>query len=307
MGDISTRKRSMKRITHRKHKNMGIEQQESDFSFKGEKKTVTPLRLRIALKELVGASVKKTNLLGKEHLSEIPADKKVIIATTHITDIDVPVVASELANEFDLALAHKSTQRSFMADPMTYVGINLAGKNNFLPLDFKKGGKIGEFNPENFVPMEEALEKGKTVVISAHNPTYDGNFPEKGGFGVAYLASLEDNTIILPVAVRLESEETLGMAANPLKTLLKRPEATVMIGKPFELEKIGNIENLKKISEKRKARKEKLTKEDLLMFHEISMQLREQSSLIMDKLAEMLGTEEKEDMQKESPMPINNS
>jgi len=82
------------------------------------------------------------------------------------------------------------------------------------------------------------------------------------------------------------------MAANPLKTLIKRPEATVIIGKPFELEKIKNIEYLRTIFEKRKIGKEKLIKEDLDKFHEISTKLREQSNLIMDKLANLLKYDE---------------
>ena len=50
---------------------------------------------------------------GEEHLKEIPPDKKVIIATTHISDLDVPIATLKLGKYFDIAITNQSTSFFF--------------------------------------------------------------------------------------------------------------------------------------------------------------------------------------------------
>jgi hypothetical protein len=171
----------------------------------------------------------------------------------------------------------------------------MAGKDNFIPIDYKKipGGKqASSFNPDNFDPMKEALEEGKAVVVAAHNPTQEWNLP-KGGYGVSYLSDIAgDNVMILPVAVDLESEESVGMFENQLKTLLNKPTAHVRIGEPMTLEKVPGIEDFSSIMHKRR-RHETLTPEDRERFSKLSDTIREQSDTVMKKIAEYVPEEKR--------------
>jgi hypothetical protein len=74
------------------------------------------------------------------------------------------------------------------------------------------------------------------------------------------------------------------MAETILKDVVKRPDASVYIQKPIELEKINGIEDFEKILGKRK-RGEKLTKKDRLRFSELKTALEKRSDQIMQALA----------------------
>ena len=245
----------------------------------------TSKRLLMAIEADVKLATGEIQTHGEEHLREIPPDKKVIIATTHISDLDVPIATLKLGKFFDIAITNQSIHHSFLGEPSTNIGMRIAGRENFIPIDTKKieGKKQGEFNPQNFAPMREALEKGKAIIIAAHNPTQKWKL-SKGGYGAAYLTAISENVVILPVVVNIESDEKLGMAETILKDVVKRPDASVYIQKPIELEKINGIEDFEKILGKRK-RGEKLTKEERLRFSELKMALEKRSDRIMQALA----------------------
>src|SRR6202044_1004644 len=101
----------------------------------------------------------------------------------------------------------------------------------FLPIDFAGKGadkRPTAFNPDNFVPMMEAMDKGKAMIIAGHNPSLEGHL-EEGGYGAVYLAEMADATI-LPVSIDIISTENLGTARNRMKTFLHKPDARVRIG-----------------------------------------------------------------------------
>ena len=139
-----------------------------------KKKETTPRRLMLALEALVKLQTKSIEVDGKEHVKEIPPDSKVVVATTHLSDLDVPLSAYALGNELNLVITNESVHHHFNQEAPTNIGLHIAGKENFIPIDYKKtGGKKRPrgFNPDNFVPMAEALENGKGVVIASQNPS----------------------------------------------------------------------------------------------------------------------------------------
>lgn len=60
------------------------------------KRPTTSKRLLMAIGADVKLATGKIQTHGEEHLKEIPPDKKVIIATTHISDLDVPIATLKL-------------------------------------------------------------------------------------------------------------------------------------------------------------------------------------------------------------------
>ena len=117
-----------------------------------EERPAISKRLLMAIEAHVKLATGEIRTHGDEHLKEIPADKKVIIATTHISDLDVPIATLKLGKYFDIAITNQSLHHFFLGEPRTNIGIRIAGRENFIPIDTKKikGQKRGEFNPRNF-------------------------------------------------------------------------------------------------------------------------------------------------------------
>ena len=190
------------------------------------------MRLRIALEAQMKLMVGKITVEGENYLTHIPKGKKIIFVTTHISDLDVPVAACVVSKHADIAISNMSIHHSFLKEPSTNIGIRLAGKHNFLPVDMTKDKK-GMFNTKNFIPMKDALDKGKAIVIAGHNPSKNWQL-SKGGLGAAYLSAITKDVVIIPVTVNIESEEAVGMHEGKAKTLKKRPDARVTIHAPME-------------------------------------------------------------------------
>ena len=56
------------------------------------------------------------------------------------------------------------------------------------------------------------MEKGKAVVIAAHNPTFDGKLSDNPGYLAIRAAQLIENAVVVPVAIQVgEPWEKLGM------------------------------------------------------------------------------------------------
>ena len=230
---------------------------------------------------------------GKEHLKDIPEGKRVIVATTHISDLDIPLTIKALGRDLDLAISNVSTQHSLRRNMRQTLGILAAGKSNFIPIDYAESGKNNTplpFNPKNFGPMAEALESGKAVLVAAHNPSQNGELT-RGGYGAIYLNQLAD-AVILPVAV-IQSGEAILVGKNAMKAAAGgKPDANVIIGKPIELPHIDGIEDFKRILEKRAAGEDVMDAE-VARFKELSQELRRQSEIMMRALAQMMPEEKR--------------
>lgn len=250
-----------------------------------EERKVSSKRLMLAIEANLKLVTKEIKVYGEDHIKNIPQGKKVIIATTHISDLDLPIVATVLGKYFDIAITNQSLHHSFLAEPSINMAMKVAGKENFIPIDYNKvdGEKKGFFNPDNFEIMSEALKNGKAIIIAAHNPAKNWKLP-KGGYGVAYLSDITDDVIILPVTVNLESSEPIGMADNMVKNIIEKPVASVYINEPIELEKIPGLEELSQITDKRKEGKI-LNHDERNRFSELKKLLENQSDSIMNALS----------------------
>lgn len=213
----------------------------------------------------------KITVVGLQNLEKIPKGSKVIFATNHTEDINVPIAAAILARNFDIAIVDESTHHNFFAYPLVCLGIKIAGTKNFLPLDYVKDKnhvwRPGHFNPKNFEEMAKALNSGKSIVIAAHNPGRP--IPEKAGWGAVYLA-MKANAYIVPIAIDLKDTN-----------LAKKPDVTVKIGKPTKLSPI-DTEAIKQIASQDKKR-----------FKAAKEKLRPHTNWLMTTLASMLPEEKR--------------
>ncbi len=251
--------------------------------------------------------VANIDIKGKEHFSEIPANAKIVVVSTHLTDVDMQLAIEAVGHDMDLAITNQSLLHEFRTSPDMYAAMKISGKGNFIPVDYErvkvkekdnegkektvKKSVPGPFNPDNFVPAMEALEKGKSVLVAAHNSSSEVQDIDSlhGGYGAVYLA-LSTGAYILPVASRLDRADA-GMSKDQVKNLMNRPNAEVVIGKPFQLEKIPGIEHYSELLKKRKELAENgavLAPEEFEEFSRIGRILREQSRMVIEKLREQL-------------------
>src|SRR5581483_7642846 len=98
----------------------------------------SPKRLMLAIEGLLKTTSGKVEVSGRENLAEIPHDRNIIVVTSHISDIDIPLSVKALGNDLDLAIVNESVHHSFRQEANTNIGLHIAGKDNFIPLDFHK-------------------------------------------------------------------------------------------------------------------------------------------------------------------------
>ena len=259
-------------------------------------KTTTSRRLMLGLEATLALQVGKVNIEGSENIKKIPKDRKVIVVSTHITDLDFILTAKAVGGDLNLAMTDLSTHHSLKKEAPMYLALLAAGKDNFFPIDFEmdkkeENGKTYQgaksFNPENFTPMAKAMEHGKAILIAGHNPSHNGMLGD-AGYGAAYLAEIAD-AVILPVGVNVKTKDkNTGLYGSQVRTFFKKPDADVRIGAPFELPKIEGIEEFSKLLQKRKdiaIKGERLSNEDMDKFLQLSKMLRERSGEILKKLS----------------------
>ncbi len=244
---------------------------------------------------------------GAQNLREIPPGKHIIFLTTHLSDYDVPLAIAGLAKEGvrNLKAAVLSTHTRFTQNPGGYVARRIGGPENTFVVshDLGKGGKEKTvFNPNDFPPMKDALTAGNDLVMAAYlnlKITYrekKWQLPEKGGNGGVYLANSVPDTVIVPIAVDIESEP-FGMGTNDIVAFIKNKargtRANIRIGKPIEPMKISGIEKFPNLLTKAKSGTH-LTPEERGEFTRIRKELREESNRVMQSLAEMLPREKRQ-------------
>lgn len=247
----------------------------------------TPRRLMAALRASLELCISNTTTIpitGLENLEVVPPDKHLIIATSHISDIDLQTAVYVLGRYRQILITNQSTQHHLNQDPVTRIGIAIAGKRSFRPITHQKkeGQTKGSFNPADYPPMVDDLNQGATIALAAHNPAYDGILPDRAGIGAVYLAQLADpkKTVILPVAVVLTPDKNIvaHKKTDLIKNLFNRPRAEVRIGKPISLEKL-DISPLSSLENSH--------------YQEVLTQLREQGKQIMRALAKLLPEEKR--------------
>lgn len=260
----------------------------------------TPARFRLVVEAWVKANFSNIEVRGEENLKDLPPNAKVIFATTHISDLDVVIPIAKLGKQFRMRAVNASVQHDFREDARTNIFLRVIGEDNTMPVDMKWGdhpetGKkeyyTKKFNPDNFVPMKEALEEGDAIVMAAYTPVpiKDGKIPDQEGHGAVYLAEISD-AIIVPIAINIQSEDPhMGINRTPTHSLKGRPAAEMIIGKPIALDKIEGVERFNDLIQnpgEGEVRKE-ITEER----KRIEEGLRTQSDIVMQSLADLLPEE----------------
>ncbi len=227
---------------------------ESDFNPEQKQDNVHPellsKREQLALEGQIKAFISGYDVVGEDALDVLPKGKKNIFATSHNTDCDVPLSTLVTGREVPVKL-------SLHQNLAGIVGLAL-GKDMLLPIDSKYSEPsdipgaveyMGDFNPDNFIPMEEAMEQGYAVVIAAHNPVYGGKTPDHAGLGPGYLAQIAgvEDTVIIPIGVEILSENQVSRGSTmfnvknlkqTVSNIVNRPKAVVRIGSPMQMEEI---------------------------------------------------------------------
>jgi hypothetical protein len=262
-------------------------------------KLETSKRLMAAL-ETTRLNFSKIEVIGEEHLKEIPEGARVIIAVDHLNNLSIPAAALVMGRRLPIQISNQSTQFSFRENPGGHLGVAVGGKDNFKGIDYDaETNEPKPFNPENFDAMLDPLNEGYAIIVAAHNPVNTNVLPEKAGYGAAYLAGIAD-AYILPVSVNVKSEVRVmegkaGILKNIKGTvdmLKNRPEAEVTIGKPRKVSEEKEIQRFHYLFMKHKEMG-RLTPEELEEFKKLRGSLNAASEEIMEDLAEMLPEEKR--------------
>lgn len=191
--------------------------------------------------------VKNPKVEGLDNLANLAPDKRVIFASSHLSDTDPTIAAVVLSKYRKLDIASLETNQR---DPFQGTAMKIMGREKFHDIsgtfDIETKMPHTSFNPQNFEQMEGVLRQGADLLIAAHKPSRNWQLPDSAGVGDVYLAHLTESPII-PVAVDIHSEKAVGMASDLKGTFRralsgKRPEVTVRIGTPISFEKIDPAE-----------------------------------------------------------------
>lgn len=234
----------------------------------------SPWRLRKSFSIIKLLSAKEVTVNGLDALQNIDNDHQVIIATTHRTDLDLPLSVFELSNYMDVALTDMSLNHKLGSPGSRFdrLGLIAIGESCFIPIDFQNtpnGKQVpGLFNPDNFIPMAMAMKEGKNIVVSAQNPSSTHKF-DKPGIAVPYLAAITGASV-LPVSVTQLDES-------------KRPSFNITISNTIGLQQIPTIDAIKYVIDTLNGN-ERPTEHDIKAFRVAKLALQFQAQVVVDTL-----------------------
>lgn len=220
---------------------------------KSRLETCTDLALRPFIKEI--------KVQGETNLKNLPEDRPLIFATTHLTTLDVTGAINLIAKNFDISVVHAENQDHFLQAPIPFLTTRIADKKNFLPIS-------PSYIEDEFTVIANTLKSGKPILMAAYAQHGSKNeyyreltqknvvIPKKGGIGAIFLAQ-RTNSIIVPMAVDIDENRIM----------------TISIGEYLDLEKIENLDKFKV---------------DKNGTRSISVKLRKQSEILMNSLRSMM-------------------
>lgn len=206
----------------------------------GTRPTHSSRRLMRAMEAFTAPIIGKLEVSGTEYLSTLPKDKKIILASSHATDFDMPVAAVALGNMVNMKIADMSLHEKVSTDP-TWIGRRIAGEENFVPIAYTQsadGERQGRVDTRNVAHITETLDNGQAVLIAAHNPSKDGVLPDNPGYAAVLAALSTENSVVVPVAVDMGDASIGGLIKNKIKAVLGRKTAPtkVTIGEPLSFD-----------------------------------------------------------------------
>ena len=229
----------------------------------------TPRRLRVPLElvtDLLLGNV-SVDVEGAYNLSKATKkteeNKGVIFATSHLTDVDVPTVASVASGLRHAVVTVASTNIGIWHQRIPY---KLVGMDNFFQVPYgrdpsaEKGAIDNKyalpFNGDDYLGLQEKIiDSGLSVITAAHNPMSnigiknDGELPEKAGKLAPHL-SLATGATIIPVLMQVEGQKRnpnqLNDNAIHLKWLLGKKVVRLVFGEtikpiPDKVEAYANV------------------------------------------------------------------
>ncbi len=195
---------------------------------------------RLGLLELSRFDIRKPTVEGREKLPQGPS----VIATTHLSDIDVQEIALEVAKDRKIGIA---SQASNLTAAIFRPFVNAIGKENFFPLSntLAPGGATSAFRltSEDVQKMSEGVViQGRTMVVSAHRPVDTWHLPDRPGLAAVVLAH-HANVPLVPVALDIESKTPVALASKIAPRvrrffLRQRPSARIIVGEQVPLSQI---------------------------------------------------------------------
>ena len=228
----------------------------------------SPRRLRIPL-ELATGLLGNVDVVveGADNLfkatKKTEENKGVIFATSHLTDVDVPAVASVVSRLRHIGMTVASTNIGFWHQRIPY---KLVGMDNFFQVPYGRDSSAEKgaidnkyalpFNGDDYLGLQEKItDSGLSVITAAHNPMSNigiknnGELPEKAGKLAPHL-SLATGATIIPVLMQVEGQKRnpnqLNDNAIHLKWLLGKKTVRVVFGEtikpsPDEVEAYANV------------------------------------------------------------------
>jgi len=230
----------------------------------------SPRRLRVPLElvtDLLFGNVGDVVVEGADNLfkatKKTEENKGVIFATSHLTDVDVPTVASVASGLRHAVVTVASTNIGIWHQRIPY---KLVGMDNFFQVPYgrdpsaEKGAIDNKyalpFNGDDYLGLQEKIiDSGLSVITAAHNPMSnigiknDGELPEKAGKLAPHL-SLATGATIIPVLMQVEGQKRnpnqLNDNAIHLKWLLGKKVVRLVFGEtikpiPDKVEAYANV------------------------------------------------------------------
>lgn len=183
---------------------------------------------------------------GMENLYDLPKDAQLVLATSHLSDIDIQTVTAALGDNLPLVITSLTANQN---DPMLGRVINHIGREYFLDVEAKFEGQYirSKLKPENMQAISESLDEGRVPVIAAMNPSKkeEWEMTKHPGRMLPYVASMKDNVYVVPVAVDIHSPKPIGRATpkNIARAALnrisgRRPATSIHVLNPVHFEKM---------------------------------------------------------------------
>ncbi|KKQ96691.1 MAG: hypothetical protein A3C27_03065 [Candidatus Levybacteria bacterium RIFCSPHIGHO2_02_FULL_39_36] len=236
--------------------------------------------------------IKKPTVEGLEKLPPTPC----VVATTHLSDIDVQEVAMVVANQRKIGIVSQETNLTF---PLYKPFVAAIGKENFFPITnapYKKGKTAYSLRLDDLRKMQEGItQEGRTMIVAGHNPTHNWQLAEKPGMAAVLLAHMA-NVPLVPVALDIESKTPVAQTTNNLarlKNLLNRPHAKIIFGDPIELAQLSEEKLKAAVGLYSPDQRRSMTPEQAQEARETLITLQRESEQMMEALASKLPPEKR--------------
>ncbi len=237
--------------------------------------------------------IQKPTVEGLEKLPPTPC----VVATTHLSDIDVQEVAMVVANQRKIGIASQETNLTY-APFVPFV--KAIGRENFFPVtnSYTKGHAGYSLRIEDLKGMEEGIKKdGRTMIVAAHNPTHNWQLAENPGMAAVILAHMA-NVPLVPAALDIESKTPVAQSTDILPRVknfltLNRPSAKVIFGEPMDLAEITEDKLQAAVGLYSPDQRRNMTPEQVAEARETLGILQKESQEMMEALASKLPPEKR--------------